>query len=69
MNREAGGVGNGYHSIDLERMRRKTLIGFSVWAGEAAALIEDANLTKRDDLDANPDRELPDVFRDSFREG
>lgn len=66
LNREEGGVVNVYHSVDLERMRRETLIGFYVWAGEAASLIEDANLTKRDYLKENPDRELPDVFWDSF---
>src|SRR6056297_796437 len=66
LNREGGGFVNVYHSIDLERMRRETLIGFYVWAGEAAALIEEANLTKRDYLEANPDRELTDVFWESF---
>jgi predicted transcriptional regulator len=68
LNREGGGVVNVYHSIDLERMRRETLIGFYIWAGEAAALIEDANLTKRDYLEENPNQELPDIFWDSFRE-
>jgi len=68
LNREGGGVINVYHSVDLERMRRETLIGFYVWAGEAAALIEDANVTKQDYLEENPDRELPDVFWDSFRD-
>ena len=62
LNREGGGVVNVYHSVDLERMRRETLIGFYVWAGEAASLIEDANLTKQDYLAENTDRELPDVF-------
>jgi len=66
LNREGGGVVNVYHSVDLERMRRETLVGFYVWAGEAASLIEDANLTKQDYLEENPDRELPDVFWDSF---
>jgi predicted transcriptional regulator len=66
LNREGGGVVNVYHSVDLERMRRETLVGFYVWAGEAAALIEDANLTKQDYLEDNPDRELPDVFWESF---
>jgi len=68
LNREEGGVVNVYHSVDLERMRRETLIGFYVWAGEAAALIEDANLTKQDYLEENPDQELPDVFWDSVPE-
>lgn len=68
LNREQGGVVNVYHSIDLEQMRRDTLIGFYVWAGEAAELIEDANLTKRDYLEENPDQELPDVFWDSLTE-
>ncbi|MUW13556.1 MarR family transcriptional regulator [Halorubrum sp. CBA1125] len=68
LNREEGGVVNVYHSVDLERMRRETLIGFYVWAGEAAALIEDANLTKQDYLEENPDRDLPEIFWDSFPE-
>ena len=66
LNREGGGVVNVYHSVDLERMRRETLIGFYVWAGEAATLIEEANLTKQDYLEENPDRELPEVFWESF---
>jgi predicted transcriptional regulator len=66
LNREQGGVVNVYHSVDLERMRRETLIGFYVWAGEAASLIEEANLTKRDYLEENPDQDLPDVFWESF---
>lgn len=57
-----------YHSVDLEQMRRETLIGFYVWAGEAAALIEDANVTKQDYLDENPDQGLPGVFWGSFRD-
>jgi predicted transcriptional regulator len=66
LNREGGGVVNVYHSVDLERMRRETLIGFYIWAGEAASLIEEANVTKQEYLDENPDRELPEVFWDSF---
>lgn len=57
-----------YHSVDLEQMRRETLIGFYVWAGETAALIEDVNVTKQDYLDENPDQGLPDEFWDSFRD-
>ena len=69
LNREAGGIVNVYHSVDLERMRRETLIGFYIWAGEAAVLIEEANLTKQDYMAENPDRELPDVFWESFPDG
>ena len=65
LNREGGGIVNAYHSIDLSRMRRETLTGFAIWAGEAAALIEDANLTKQDYHAENADRSLPDVFWDS----
>jgi len=68
LNRESGGVINVYHSVDLERMRRETLVGFYVWAGEAASLIEEANLTKQEYLSENPDRELPAVFWDRFSE-
>ncbi|AFK21582.1 MarR family transcriptional regulator (plasmid) [Haloferax mediterranei ATCC 33500] len=66
LNREGGGVVNVYHSVDLERMRHKTLLGFYIWAGEAASLIEEANLAKQDYLEENPDRKLPDVFWESF---
>lgn len=69
LNREGGGVVKVYHSVDLEQMRRETLIGFYVWAGEAAALIEDANLKKQEYLEENPDKELPEVFWDSFPDG
>nr|WP_256948595.1 hypothetical protein [Halorubrum ezzemoulense] len=55
-----------YHSVDLERMRRETLLDFYVWAGEAAALIGDANLTKQDYLDGNREHDLSDVFWESF---
>ncbi|MFB6311836.1 MAG: helix-turn-helix domain-containing protein [Salinirussus sp.] len=68
LNREEGGVVNVYHSVDLETMRRETLFGFYVWAGEAAQLIEDANITKQDVLDENPERELPEVFWEAFPE-
>ena len=66
LNREGGGVINVYHSVDLERMRRESLVGFFVWAGEAATLIEEANRTKQRYLEENPDRELPDIFWNSF---
>ena len=66
LNREDGGVVNVYHSIDLERMRRETLVGFLLWAGEAVTLIEEANLAKRDQFEENPGRQLPDVFWKSF---
>lgn len=62
LNREGGGVVNVYHSIDLAQMRRDTLIGFYVWAGEAVSLIEEANLTKQEYQEQNPDRSLPDIF-------
>jgi len=68
LNREGGGVVNVYHSVDLDRMRRETLVGFYVWAGEAATLIEEANLTKQDYLEENPDQSLPDIFWDTFPE-
>jgi predicted transcriptional regulator len=69
LNREGGGIVNVYHSIDLSEMRRETLVGFAIWAGEAASLIEEANLTKQDYLAENTDRSLPDVFWESFPEG
>jgi predicted transcriptional regulator len=66
LNWESGGVVNVYYSVDLERMRRETLIGFFVWAGKAALLIEEANLTKQDYFEANPDCGLTDIFWESF---
>jgi predicted transcriptional regulator len=67
LNRESGGFVNVYHSIDLDEMRTETLIGFYVWAGEAASLIEEANLTKEDYLDADYDNGLDEIFWERFR--
>jgi predicted transcriptional regulator len=66
LNREEGGIVNVYHSIDLDEMRKETLIGFYAWAGEAAALIEEANLTKEDYLDEDYSDGLNDVFWERF---
>jgi len=66
LNREGGGIVNVYHSIDLDEMRKETLIGFYAWAGEAAALIEEANLTKEDYLDEDYSDGLNDVFWERF---
>lgn len=68
LNRESGGFVNVYHSIDLEEMREETLVGFYAWAGEAASLIEEANLTKEDYQDADYDEGLNEVFWERFRE-
>lgn len=67
LNRESGGYVNVYHSIDLAQMRRETLVGFYVWAGEAAALIEEANLTKEEYLDDDYSEGLQEVFWEEFR--
>jgi len=69
LNRESGGFVNVYHSIDLEEMREDTLVGFYTWAGEAASLIEEANLTKADYRDANADDSLDEVFWERFAAG
>ena len=68
LNREEGGVVNVYHSVDLDRMRRETLVGFYVWAGEAASLIEQANLTKADYRSGDHDDGLQDVFWKEFED-
>jgi len=66
LNRESGGFVNVYHSIDLKEMREETLIAFYAWAGEAASLIEEANLTKEDYREAEYDEGLGEVFWDQF---
>jgi predicted transcriptional regulator len=66
LNREEGGFVNVYHSIDLDEMRRESLIGFYAWAGEAARLIEDANLTKEDYRDEDHSEGLTEVFWEHF---
>jgi len=66
LNRESGGFVNVYHSIDLDEMREETLVGFYVWAGEAASLIEEANLTKEDYREANTEDGLNEVFWEQF---
>jgi predicted transcriptional regulator len=68
LNREGGGFVTVYHSIDLEEMRRETLTGFYVWAGEAAALIEQANVTKEDYMEADYAEGLEEVFWERFRD-
>jgi predicted transcriptional regulator len=69
LNREGGGTVTVFHSVDLEEMRKETLTGFYVWAGEAAALIEQANLTKADYLAADHDEPLDTVFWEEFADG
>jgi predicted transcriptional regulator len=69
LNREDGGFVNVYQPIDLEEMRRESLIGFYLWAGEAATLIEEANLTKEDYVDGSFEGDLNEVFWESFRDG
>jgi predicted transcriptional regulator len=69
LNRESGGFVNVYHSVDLAEMRRETLVGFYVWAGEAASLIEQANLTKKDYLEESHEEGLEEVFWEEFRDG
>ena len=68
LNREEGGFVNVYHSVDLDRMRRETLVGFYVWAGEAAALIEQANLAKADYLSEDHSEGLQEVFWNEFED-
>ena len=68
LNREDGGFVNVYHSIDLEEMREETLVGFYVWAGEAATLIEQANLTKEDYAAEDYAEGLEAVFWERFEE-
>jgi predicted transcriptional regulator len=69
LNRESGGFVNVYHSIDLAEMREETLVGFYAWAGEAASLIEEANLTKEDYQDTDVEAGLNEVFWERFRDG
>ncbi len=66
LNRDDGGVVNVYHSIDLDEMRRETLLGFYAWAGEAASLIEEANLTKEAYLETDYSDGLQEIFWDEF---
>lgn len=68
LNREDGGFVNVYRSIEIEEMRRESLAGFYMWAGEAATLINEANLTKEDYLDAASDQPMNEVFWESFQE-
>ena len=68
LNRESGGFVNVYHSIDLEEMREETLVGFYAWAGEAASLIEEANLTKEDYQESDFEGGLNEIFWERFRD-
>jgi len=66
LNRESGGIVNVYHSIDLEEMREETLVGFYTWAGEAASLLDAANLTKEEYRDEAYEDGLDEVFWEQF---
>jgi predicted transcriptional regulator len=66
LNRESGGFVNVYHSIDLQEMREESLIGFYAWAGEAASLLEEANLTKERYVSQNDSEGLNEVFWNEF---
>jgi predicted transcriptional regulator len=66
LNREDGGIVNVYHSIDLEQMRRETLLGFYAWAGEAVSLVEEANLTKAAYLAEDHEKGLDEIFWERF---
>lgn len=59
----AGSVVSVYRSVDPERMRRETLVGVYVWAGEAASLIEDATLRKQNRLDKTPTESVQRCLR------
>ena len=67
LNREDGGFVNVYRSIDIDEMQRESLAGFYMWAGEAATLIEEANLTKEDYLDSSSEENMNEVFWESFQ--
>lgn len=67
LNREDGGFVNVYRSIDIEEMRDESLVAFYAWAGEAATLIEAANLTKQDYLDAEYEESIDEVFWEGFQ--
>jgi predicted transcriptional regulator len=66
LNREDGGFVNVYHSVDLAEMREEMLVAFYAWAGEAATLIEAANLAKADYLDAADAADLSTIFWEEF---
>jgi predicted transcriptional regulator len=66
LNHESGGFVNVYHSTDLDQMREDTLIGFYTWAGEAASLIEEANLTKEEYQNTEYNNGLNEVFWERF---
>jgi len=68
LNHESGGFVNVYHSIDLDEMREETLVGFYTWAGEAASLIEEANLAKEEYQETDYTDGLNEVFWDKFVE-
>ncbi|WP_265112569.1 transcriptional regulator [Halosolutus halophilus] len=57
LNREDGGVVNVYTGLPIEDVKRETIVGFYVWAGEAAKLIEAANLQKEEQLDERSNTE------------
>ncbi|SIS13605.1 helix-turn-helix domain-containing protein [Natronorubrum thiooxidans] len=71
LNREDGGVVNVYTGLPIEDVKRETIVGFYVWAGEAAKLIEAANLQKEQQLDERSnteDEEKPMLIWERLKE-
>jgi hypothetical protein len=49
-------------------MHRETLVGVYAWTGEAAALIEETNITKAECLDGDYSDGLQEIFWEAFQQ-
>jgi len=66
LNREQGGTVHVYEADDIEETRRKELLGFLNWAGQAAMVMDEANEIKAQC--AQQEGSLDQIFWDVYQE-
>jgi len=67
LNRKSGGYVNVYHGGNIDRLHREMLVGFYAWAGEAAALIEEANEAKAQYSGEDYSENFHELFWEEFQ--
>jgi len=69
LNRKAGGFVNVYTTPSVGEMRRESLIGFCLWAAQAARLIEETNRARERHVAESSYERLTSVFWEDFENG
>ena len=69
LNRKAGGFVNVYTTPSVGEMRRESLVGFCLWAAQAARLIEETNRARERHVAESSYERLTSVFWEDFENG